>query len=259
MAVAAASFDHLFILKNLVSTDFKVRYRNMSLGIFWSLIQPLIMMGVLTYVFTVLFPSPVKRFPLFVLMGLIPFNFFSMAWATSTRSIVDNAHLIKKVPFRRELVPVAVVLGNALHYFIQLGILLVVVACFQGVSIFWLWLPVIVLLQLILATGAALFTSAMDVYYRDVRYVVESINLVLFWLVPIFYSFEQVQRSLKPEYLFVYELNPVAAMVLVIRRVLLNAEGPGPTLFKFAVISIISLLIGYFVFRRVQRNFSDYM
>ena len=99
----------------------------------------------------------------------------------------------------------------------------------------------------------------MDVYYRDVRYVVESINLVLFWLVPIFYSFEQVQRSLKPEYLFVYELNPVAAMVLVIRRVLLNAEGPGPTLFKFAVISVISLLIGYFVFRRVQRNFSDYM
>ena len=196
MAVAAASFDHLFILKNLVSTDFKVRYRNMSLGIFWSLIQPLIMMGVLTYVFTVLFPSPVKRFPLFVLMGLIPFNFFSMAWATSTRSIVDNAHLIKKVPFRRELVPVAVVLGNALHYFIQLAILLVVVACFQGVSIFWLWLPVIVLLQLILATGAALFTSAMDVYYRDVRYVVVSINLVLFWLVPIFYSIEQELPSL---------------------------------------------------------------
>jgi ABC-type polysaccharide/polyol phosphate export permease len=259
MAVSAASFDNLFILRNLVGTDFKVRYRNMSLGIFWSLIQPLIMMGVLTYVFTVLFPSPVKRFPLFVLVGLIPFNFFSLAWAASTRSIVDNAHLIKKVPFRRELVPLAVVLGNAVHYFIQLGILLAVAAYFSGVTIFWLWLPVIVFLQLVLATGASLFTAALDVYYRDVRYVVESINMVLFWLVPIFYSFEQVQKSLSPKYLFIYELNPVAAMVLVTRRVLLNGESPGPTLLKFAAISLASLLIGHFVFRRLQRNFSDYM
>jgi homopolymeric O-antigen transport system permease protein len=254
--MTAAAAQSLFVLRNLIAKDFKVRYRNMSLGICWSLVNPLVMMGVLTFVFSVIIPSQQKYFPLFVLMGLLPFNFFTLAWAMGTNSIIENTSLVKKVAFRRELLPVSVVLANALHYFIQLGLLLLAFAVVIGVSVQWLWIPLIVLLQIVFVCGMALGASALDVYYRDVRYVVESTNLVLFWMVPIFYSFDNVA----PQYDWLYELNPIAAVILLTRTILLDAQPPNlATLAKLASVSVFTLIAGTMVFRRIERNFSDYL
>ena len=254
--MTAAVAQSLFVLRNLIEKDFKVRYRNMSLGILWSLVNPLVMMSVLTFVFSVIMPNPQEHFPLFVLMGLLPYNFFALAWAMGTNSIVENTGLVKKVPFQRELLPVSVVLANSLHYFIQLGLLLVATAVVIGVSVQWLWLPLIVLLQIVFVCGMALAASALDVYYRDIRYVVESANLVLFWMVPIFYSFSAVSQ----EYAWLYELNPIAAVILITRTLLLAGEPPNPaTLAKLAAVSIFTLTAGLMVFRRIERNFSDYL
>jgi ABC-type polysaccharide/polyol phosphate export permease len=263
MASAVSHHDPLFVLYNLIAKDFKVRYRNMSLGIFWSLLNPLIMMGVLTFVFTVVQSSPIDYFPLFVLIGYVPFNFFTQAWASGTNSIVDNSSLIKKIPFRRELVPLSVVLANTLHFLIQLALLLAAVALFIGVNIHWLWIPVVMALQVVFVCGAALACSALDVYYRDVRYIVESANLVLFWLVGIFYSIDDVPRGFS----WLYESNPIAAVILTTRRVLLDGVSPGVTLslnwfelgtmWKLALVSFGTLAGGLWIFRRIQKNFSD--
>lgn len=247
-----------FLLSTLVSRDFKIRYRNMSLGILWSLLNPLVMMAVLTFIFTRIFTNQsTENFHIAVLSGLVVFSFFSLGWQSGTMSIYGNAALIKRVPMPRELLPIATVLANSLHFLIQLGLLvaLALVAGYQ-VNVFWLLLPWIFVLEVLFVIGLCLITSALDVYFRDVRYVVESANTVLFWLVPIFYSFSMVP----PEYSALYEYNPVAAVVLACRGIVMEAQMPRvELLMKLHLVSMVFLTAGFVVFGRLKKNFSDYL
>ena len=250
--------DVRLLLRNLLMKDFRIRYRNMSLGLGWSLANPLVMMGVLTFVFTKVFPNPSSaHFPAFVLCGLVPFNFFSISWVMGTTSVVENANLIKRVRFPREIIPISTVLAQCLHFGIQLGLLFILVlASGYRPKDALAWLPLVIFFEVVFACGMALLFSAINVYIRDTRYMVESANTVLFWLVPIFYSF----TIIPPQFIEVYRFNPVAAVVMAFRNILLENKAPAESLMlRLALVSTLTLIIGLAAFRRLRRRFYDYL
>jgi lipopolysaccharide transport system permease protein len=250
--------DSLFILHNLILRDFKVRYRNMSLGMFWSLINPLIMMGVLVFVFTLVFPNrSTKAFPVFLLCGLVPFNFFSVAWSGGMVCIVENAGLVKRVPLPRMLLPTANVLSNCVHMIIQIILLLTFTLCFGfGVNRYWLLLPLVWFFEVVFVLGIVMASCALDVYVRDLRYLVDSINRVMFWLVPIFYSAESVPER----YRGFYDLNPVTSLTVALRQILMEGSPPSAEImWKLCVMSIGVFIAGGIIFDRLERRFYNFV
>jgi len=230
----------------------------MSLGILWSLINPLVMMGVLTFVLGFIYGNQQPPyFPLFILCGQIPYIFFTTAWLSGTGSVVANASLVKRVPLPREIVPVSAVLSNCIHLGIQVALMLAMTFYYHlAPSWFWLWLLPLWTLYIAFVCGVSLLSSAISVFIRDTQYVVESFNVVLFWLVPIFYSWEKIP----PKYAVVYNLNPVAALALAMRNVLIDRHSPPQTLIVNMVIAAaVALGLGLLVFGRLKRRFYEYI
>jgi len=247
-----------FLLENLVLKDFRVRYRNMSLGILWSVANPLLMMGLLTFVFTCVYPNrAIAHFALFILCALVPYHFYSLALSAGTTSLWDNEALVKRSQCPRRAFPVAAVLANCLHFFIQIGLLLALALAFgRGVNRYWPLLALAWLMEVAFMCGLTLITAVLDVFYRDVRYLAEASAMVMFWLVPVFYSVSMVPHR----YQLLFMLNPVAAVALVNRVVLLEGRAPAAHLMAALIgVSVGMFVAGLRIFARLEHNLADYL
>lgn len=260
-----------YLLRNLVSRDLKARYKNSVLGILWSVLNPLFLMAVFTVLFTVLANNEIRQYPIFVLVGLIPWNFFSGSLTSGTTSVTNNSSLIKKVYFPRELLPTSALLSNLVNFLFAFAVLIVFLFAFDiGLTIHALWVPLILLTQLIFTLGLCLLLGSLTVLYRDVLMILEVVLLAWFFLTPVFYSLEMFGESatlfgvtFNPAQLMRW-INPMASIIDGYRTVLWGTyESAGPAamnpayLLRTLVTSVIVLIIGYAVFLRLSPLFGE--
>ncbi len=264
-------FRYGYLLRNLVSRDLKARYKNSIFGILWSLLNPLAMMLVFTLLFTVMGNDSTRQYPIFVLVGLIPWNFFSGSMISGTTAVTSNASLIKKVYFPRELLPGSALLSNLVNFAIAFVVLIIFLYAFGiGLTVHALWVPAILITQLIFTLGLVLLLGSLNVFYRDVLMILEVVMLAWFFLTPIFYSLEIFGETatimgitFNPAQVMRW-INPMASIVDSYRTVLWGTYGSaGPVamnpafLLRTFVTSVVILLLGFLVFSRLEHKFGE--
>ncbi len=245
------------LLYFLTWREVKVRYKQTVIGVAWVVIQPLLTMIVLSIFFGRLakMPSDGIPYPIFSLAGLVPWTFFANAVGLSASSLVTNANLIKKVYFPRLAVPIASVGSGLVDLGVSLVLLFVMMPFYKvHFAMRILWLPAFLMLAVITSFGVGLWLAALNVEYRDVRYVVPF--LMQFWMLatPVVYP----SSLLKEPWRSVYSLNPMAGVVEGFRWCLLGAQALEPAPLAVSLfVSLVLLISGAFYFRRMERVFAD--
>ena len=268
-------YRYRFVLNTLISKNLKVLYRNMSLGLLWSLLNPLVMVVTLSLVWTFMFPSADETITAKIIVALIPYNFCVYCLTGCASSIHGNAALVKKVGFPRQILPISIILTHLIHFAIQSTLIVGVLALFPhpGATIGWqlVWLIPIFIVQLGLCIGAGLLVAGLNVLYRDVQYIIESLLTVLFWVCPILYvpriallpePFLKDGVLVVPEqYSLIYDLyyvNPLSGILSAYRSVLYFGEAPDSFTFAMATgITIVIGILGVWTFWRHEREFAD--
>jgi ABC-type polysaccharide/polyol phosphate export permease len=254
------------LLYNLTVRDLKVRYKNSVLGIAWSLLNPILMMLVFTLVYTVMIGQSDRRdYAAFVLCGLLPWNFFSGSIMGGVGSVVNNGYLIKKVYFPRAVLPTSIMLSNLVNFVVALPVYFVL-AWLLGVRFtpYVLFLPVVVLVEMIFIQGMSLLLSALNVFYRDVQQIMEVLILAWFFLTPVIWDVSLLPASRVvlgvevPVQRLTYYLNPMASIIATYRDILYYGRPIGWDFFlRTAITALIVLLIGFFVFNRLKGRFAE--
>jgi len=260
------------LVESLVVRDLKVRYKGSILGFLWSLLNPLLLMMVFTVVFTIMLPNmSIPKFPVFVLCALLPWTFFTTSVASSIQSITSNGHLIKKVYFPREILPISTVLSNLANFLLSLPVLFLLILIFRiPINFSVLYLPLIMLVQLFFTLGIALILATSNVFYRDTSIIMEVIIQAWFFLTPVFYPVEVLPESRVllgitiPLRRWVYILNPMASIIASYRSVLygfIDGSPPVPPAWDFfsrtIVTALVFLVAGYLVFIRSSHRFAE--
>ncbi|MBI2913168.1 MAG: ABC transporter permease [Chloroflexi bacterium] len=245
------------LLWHMTVRHLRGQYKQSVLGFAWAFVNPLSQMLILSFVFSTLLRVPVGDvpYPLFVLVGLLPWIFFSTALASATDSVVGAASLVTKVYFPREVLPTAAVFTKV----VDLGFGLIVLA---GLMVYYgdppeltsWWIPVLFLIQMIFTLGLAYPLAALNLFFHDVRFLVGVVLTMWFYVTPVIYSVDYIPSK----YHFLFDLNPNSLFINAYRRVLLHGESPGlDKVLLGLAIATATFVIGYYLFKRMEPGFAD--
>lgn len=252
-----ATVRYRFLAKQLVKRDFKTKYKRSFLGVLWSFLNPLLMMGVQYIVFSTLFKSAIPNFGLYLLIGIVCFNFFSEACSMGLMSILGNAHLITKVYVPKYIYPFTRVLSSC----INLGLSLIPIFLAMLLSkVSWtaaiLLLPYGLLCLFFISLGMALLLSSLMVFFRDTQFLWGIVNMLWLYLTPIFYP----ESIIVEELMGLYQLNPLYHILKFTRAILMEGTVPAPETFLYCGLAALLFFgLGALVFKKSQDRFILYI
>jgi homopolymeric O-antigen transport system permease protein len=249
------------LIQSLVARELKARYRGSVLGFFWSFINPLLLLSIYTFVFTVILPNQNKDaqpFALFMFCGILPWNWFASSLLEASTALISGGNLIKKVLFPAEILPMVTVLANMVHFFLGLTILAAFVIAYRH----WpdpeglIWFPVAVLVQLVFTSALALFFAALTVHFRDIRDLLTNVLMFWFFATPIIYPWldPNVVRF-KP----LFNLNPFTHLAVSYQEILFfrGPVGHAKWLLALGAFSVVLFLAAYWFFDRLRDSFAE--
>lgn len=240
----------------LASKELKSKYKSTAFGFLWIVINPLLQMIVLTIVFSFIIKIQIDNYPLFVFSGLLPWMFFSLSVQAGTSSLIANRDLIKKVPFPREILPISSVLAHLFIFVLSLILLVMFVIIAAGLWFSLLFLIPLVVLVALFAISLSLLLSSLDVYYRDVSFMLQAILVPWFYLTPILYPISFVPKL----FLGFYQLNPMVGIITAFQSIFLGENMVAWSALGVSVLeTVILLVVGFFVFKKRSKYFADWI
>ena len=249
-------YSYREMIFSLVRKELRGRYKGSVLGFLWTFINPLLQLLVYTLVFSVIMRMGIDRYYLFLFVALIPWIFFSASLTGGSGSILASKDMVKKIYFPREIMPIAYVTSAFVNMLLSFVVIFaVVLVSGMGVNpVALLYLPVIMLVEYVLALGIALLASALTVYFRDLEYILGIIAMAWQFLTPVMYSSDLVPENLLP----IWKLNPMTPVIEAYRQILYYKEVPHlDTLLNASILGVVTLVVGYVVFRKLQKGFAE--
>lgn len=246
------------LVVELVRRELKLRYRGTWLGFFWTLLNPLIMTLVYTLVFSHFLHIGIPKFPAFLLCGLLPWTmWFTESVLMGTSCFVDYAAFLKNAIFPSQILPIVAVSTGMINYIFSIPLLIVLLMSFKiTLKLTIIALPVIMTIQFLFTLGIVYFTATYNVFFRDLRYIIQHILSVLFFLTPIMYEFSVIPSRF---HIFL-NLNPMTHLIDAYRKILLYGIWPTWTNLGYVLLlSLILLVIGTHIFEKHREIFAEYL
>ena len=243
-------------LKTSVKKEIRGKYKASFLGVLWSFINPLLQVLVYAIVFPYIMRIKTENYLVFLICGIIPWTWFTTSLTQGTTSITNNGNLIKKVYFPREILPISTVASGAVNFLISCLIILLF-TFIHGIGLSWhiVFLPIIMILQLFFQLGLTLILSSINVYVKDVEYMVNFIINLLFYATPILYSASMFSES---KFAFIFKLNPMAYIIESYRNIFYAHHIPGlKSMMVLGVLNIIFVIISYMIFKKLEKKFAE--
>ncbi len=247
----------LELLWAITEKELRARYKYTIFGFLWLVVNPLLQMLVIGFVFTFFIKEPIIHYYYYLFLGLITWNFFSVSVSKATPCIVNERSLIKKAKFPYIIIPLSIILSNFIHYVSAILLYLIPVFFLNTLTVASIFYAALAFLLLLTFTvGFSFLASALNVRFRDVAFFVQALLTIWFYATPVVYSFNLIPYR----FIWLWRLNPMTSILQLLQHAFINFPLPGPAMLtaNITVITIVTV-IGVLIFRRESRNFDDWV
>lgn len=252
-------FKNLYNYRELIKTSIKKeiggKYKHSFLGVLWSFINPLLQIAVYAIIFPLIIKNDIPNYTVFMVCGLIPWNFFSSVINRASFCIVENGNIVKKVYFPREILPLSLVTSETINFIISTLIIIAFTLAYgMGLTPYILLYPLVLLVQYVLLLGISLIVSSVTVYFRDLQHFIGVLLQLFFYATPIVYSLETIPENFR----WILKLNPMTYVIEGYRAIFYNQQMPNMKMLGVVfIIGIVLTVLGYLIFNKLQKKFAE--